>query len=77
MERRREDLLFPHNNRGMHGHPSPHQSTERDGGMEGWSQMSRGMEEKECMTAEVKSDVQREGEERKRGGWVCVCERRD
>ena len=56
MERRREDLLFPHNNRGMHGHPSPHQSTERDGGMEGWSQMSRGMEEKECMTAEVKSN---------------------
>lgn len=28
MERRREGLLFPHNNRGIHGHPAPHQSTE-------------------------------------------------
>lgn len=27
MERRREALLFPHNNRGIHGHPAPHQST--------------------------------------------------
>lgn len=34
MQRRRERLLFPHNNRGIHGHPAPHQSTERDGGME-------------------------------------------
>lgn len=25
--------MFPHNNRGIHGHPAPHQSTERDGGM--------------------------------------------
>lgn len=32
--RRRERLLFPHNNRGIHGHPAPHQSTERGGGME-------------------------------------------
>lgn len=30
-QRRRERLLFPHNNRGIHGHPAPHQSTERDG----------------------------------------------
>lgn len=29
--RRRQCLLFPHNNRGIHGHPAPHQSTETDG----------------------------------------------
>lgn len=33
-QKRRERLLFPHNNRGIHGHPAPHQSTERGGGME-------------------------------------------
>lgn len=26
--------VFPHNNRGIHGHPAPHQSTEKDGGIE-------------------------------------------
>lgn len=30
-QRQRERLLFPHNNRGIHGHPAPHQSTERWG----------------------------------------------
>ena len=34
MQRRRECLFFPHNNRGIHGHPAPHQSTERNGGIE-------------------------------------------
>lgn len=29
--RRRQCLLFPHNNKGIHGHPAPHQSTETDG----------------------------------------------
>lgn len=28
-QRRREGLFFPYNNRGIHGHPAPHQSTER------------------------------------------------
>lgn len=41
-ERRRERLLFPHNNRGIHGHPAPHQSTERDGGMERLKDGKRG-----------------------------------
>lgn len=72
-------LLFPHDNRGIHSHPSPHQSTERDGGrdegMEGWrGQMGRGMEVEECMTAEEKSDVQRKGGGRER---VRECERKD
>lgn len=30
-QRQRERLLFPHNNRGIHGHPAPHQSTGRWG----------------------------------------------
>lgn len=32
-QRRREGLLFPHNNRGIHGHPAPHQSTGVEGGL--------------------------------------------
>lgn len=35
MQRRRDGLLFPHNNKGIHGHPAPHQSTERGRGLEG------------------------------------------
>lgn len=44
-QRRRERLLFPHNNRGIHGHPAPHQSTERDGGggkIERWERWREG-----------------------------------
>lgn len=39
MQRRRDGLLLPHNNKGIHGHPAPHQSTDRgvkDGGEAGW-----------------------------------------
>lgn len=35
VQRRRDGLLFPHNNKGIHGHPAPHQSTERGRGLEG------------------------------------------
>lgn len=31
---RRDGLLFPHNNKGIHGHPAPHQSTERGKGLD-------------------------------------------
>lgn len=74
--------MFPHNNRGIHGHPAPHQSTERDGGggkierWEEWMELAEGMKVDERkrngrrgMHEEGESGFPRGGEEGLQRTW--------